>query len=225
MTDPRPCPMNFNCEEMGLESGRCRNLSACITWSDSFASRQIDHHLYKQDGLWHCSVCGYIWRSKPQSICPRAPQYGPNRPYPGVAATKTELQKMGLMATRLPVGVAYSRAGKKFYDLYDLKAVRPLPISPKLRIFRVCRLWQGKLVGVDRTWKGFPEGAGWLEGFYTYEEAQQELTKLREAKLSRRESRPLTPPEETWELQHIPGLPDEIYALVSSRPVDLAPLE
>lgn len=206
----RPCPMNFNCSEMGLESGRCRNLSACITWADSFASRQIDHQLYKQELRWHCQTCGYIWRSKPQSLCPRAQQYGPNRPYPGVAATRTELQKMGLMATRLPVGVAYSRAGKAFYDLYDLKAVIPRITAPKLRIFRICRLWQGKLVGVDQTWKGKPEGVGWLEGFYTYEEAQQELARLR--------ARTLTPPEETWELRHVPGLPDGIYALVNRNP-------
>lgn len=178
--------MNFNCSQMGLESnGTCRNLSACITWADSFASRQRYHQLYKQHGRWHCSVCSYNWRSKPQSLCPRVLQYGPNRPYPGVAATKSELQKMGLMATRLPVGVAYSRAGKAFYDLYDLKAVMPRITAPKLRIFRVYRLWQGKIVGVERTWKGKPEGAGWLECFYTFEEAQQELTKLR--------SRPLTP--------------------------------
>ena len=174
MNDLRPCPMNFNCSEMGLDSGRCRNLTACITWADGFASRQTDHQLSKQERSWHCQTCGYNWKSKPQSICPRAPQYGPNRPYPGVAATKTELNQMGLMPTRLPVGVAWSRAGTGFYDLYDLKAFVPL-FKAKLRIFRICRLWKGSLVGIERTWKSKPEGAGWLEGFYTYEEAQQTL--------------------------------------------------
>lgn len=170
------------------------------------------HQLRKQDRSWHCQVCGYNWKTKSQNLCPRAQQYGPNRPYPGVAATRTELQKMGLMATRLPVGVAYSRAGKAFYDLYDLKAVIPRITAPKLRIFRICRLWKGKLVGVERTWKGMPEGVGWLEGFYfyTYEQAQQTIAKLR--------SRPLTPLEETWEWRHVPGLPDEIYALVNRNP-------
>lgn len=35
--------------------------------------------------------------------------------------------------TNLPVGVAYSMAGKEFYDLYDLKAVMPRITAPKLR--------------------------------------------------------------------------------------------
>ena len=60
---------------------------------------------------------------------------------------------------------------------------------------------------MERAWKGMPEGPGWLESFYTFEEALAELALLR--------SRPSSPAEETWELQHIPGLPDEIYALES----------
>lgn len=69
---------------------------------------------------------------------------------------------------------------------------RPRITAPKPRVFRICRLWQGKLVSVGRTWKGKPEGVGWLEDFYTYEEAHQVLTKLREAKRTRWQSRPLT---------------------------------
>ena len=115
MTDDQPCPLKLNCSEMGQESnGRCRNISACIDFADRLASGTEDHQLNKQDGRWYCTQCGYNWRSKPQGICPRAQQYGPNRPYPGVAATKSELQKMGLVATRLRVGVAWSMAGKKF---------------------------------------------------------------------------------------------------------------
>ena len=141
MTDDQPCPLKLNCSEMGQESnGRCRNISACIGFADRLASGTEDHQLNKQDGRWYCTQCGYNWRSKPQSVCPRAQQYGPNRPYPGVAATKSELRKMGLTATRLRVGVAYSRAGKAFYDLYDLKLVMPRMTAPKLRIFRIYRL-------------------------------------------------------------------------------------
>lgn len=210
MTDYGLCPLNLSCSAMGLQSnGRCVNLRDCITWADYLASRQTDHQLCKQDRRWHCTGCGYIWRAKPQGACPRAQQYGPNRPYPGVAATKSELCKMGLEAIRLPAGVAWSMSGKRFYDLYDLKAVAPL-CKAKLRIFRVLRLWKGELAGVERTWKGMPEGVGWLASFYTFESAQQELIQLR--------SRPCSPPEETWELRHVPGLPDQIYALVSYQP-------
>lgn len=208
----RPCPLDLNCLQMGAtSSGPCINLGNCIVWSDRLASRrQTNHQLRKQDRSWHCETCGYIWRSKPQSECPHRKQYGPNRPYPGVVATRSELQKMGLIATRLSVGVAWSMAGKEFYDLYDLKAVKPRIFAPKLRIFRVYRLWKGELVGVERTWKGKPEGAGLLEYFYTYEEAQQTLAQLR--------SHPCQNLSYKYEWQHVPGLPDEIYALVLPQP-------
>lgn len=205
MTD-RPCPLNLNCSEMGLlSSGLCANRIPCIE-ADRLALRQTDHQLRKQDGRWYCVSCGYIWRSKPQSLCPHAPQYGPNRPYPGVVATRSELNKMGLIATRLPVGVAWNMAQKKFYDLYDLKAVKP-NVAASLRIFRIYRLWKGEIVGVQRVWKGKPEGAGLLELFYTFEEARQELAQLRKYPCH------YLNPSYEYKWQHVPGLPHDIYSL------------
>lgn len=167
-------------------------------------SRQTDHQLEKQDRCWHCIECGYSWKSKPQSLCPHVPLYGSNRPYPGVVATRSDLQKMGLVATQLPVGVAWNTLKKEFYDLYDLKLVKPNS-KAKLRIFRIHRFWKGKMIGVDRTWKGWTEGEGLLKLFYTKNEAQQEVASLQAQSYQ-------NPPYEC-EIEPVPGLPDEIYAI------------
>lgn len=205
MTDCIPCPIQLNCSQMGLQSnGLCVNLTACITQADSLGSRHSDHQLEKIVRRWLCTECGYSWKSKPQSLCPHAPLYGPNRPYPGVAATRSDLQKMGLVATQLPVGVAWNMAGKEFYDLYDITLVKPNKAADMLRIFRIHRFWRGKMLGIQRTWKGWAEGEGLLKLFYTWDEAQQEIASLR--------SRPYQNPPYEYEIQPIPGLPDEIYA-------------
>lgn len=198
----RPCPLEFNCWQMGLQAdGHCRNLRYCVTWADRLHSTsEPEHELDKQDKRWSCRTCGYIWKSRPQSLCPQMQQYGPHRPYPGVVATRSELQQMGLLPTRLPVGVAWNRLGKRFYELYDLKAVRPA-LNSKVRICRVCRLWKGQSQRVERSWKGKPDGIGYLEKFYTYEEAQKLVAKL--------QSRPQKLAEETWSVERVPGLPEE----------------
>lgn len=84
------------------------------------------HQLLKIKGGWQCSVCCWIWTSKPASVCPGVPRYSWEGK-PESLLTKTQLGKLGLkLAPNQKVcGVVQSGTGKEWWQLYDKTEALP----------------------------------------------------------------------------------------------------
>lgn len=75
--------------------------------------------LKKGDGKWYCPLCGWHWKSKPRSSCPRVPRYEYGD-QPSHLVTGWELERRNLKPTGAILGAIYLQKSHRWISLYDL---------------------------------------------------------------------------------------------------------
>lgn len=86
----------------------------------------MDHEVVLTEAGYACRVCGWQWKRRPRSACPKVRRFG-YREAPQGYLTYTELRKQGLQPRdrRVPDGCYYRTGRKQWLWFYDRRQAVP----------------------------------------------------------------------------------------------------
>lgn len=131
-----------------------------------------DHQIERSGEHYHCTVCDWLWRSKPDTVCPGVPRYNWGD-VPAHLHSKTGLNKRKLQPGGPPRGCVMNVYDGSYWWLYDERETLPYtppkreqkrrrPNQSELRLLFMCYMQPGELYHRQKDLAENCRKEGWL---------------------------------------------------------------